>query len=435
MAASVKTPTTASKEPKRACRNYARNGTCSYGDACKFLHTTTGAAKKEKKAESKQGDVVKKFCKIHKSNTHNTLDCDVYIAHKAEKKARQQAASAMMFGHRDFYSLQHVTLMYTTKEHTKTAAHFKAGEGGDDFTPTKTRWVTDCGATMHATTSAEGCTDIQQCRVQVFGLGEPFTCSQKGVKCLVVKNSETGETQLLKLQNVLISESFPANIVSEVVALEQNCYGTKSNKGTRWRRADGSWLYDALPGPGRLHYLVLAEPVAQGGSLKRKRSEAMFQATDTPAKAAKTILTAKQNLKLLQIGHLSLAHLSFPSVAKALNLTLPPELPPCIACDSAKPKYITHDKVAVKRATRRAMGFATDWKGPLQVESPEGFKGFFIFVCLFTGMLFYRPAKSQSEFEEIWFNMVAMIEAKEGREKVISFLIADNNKAVLATKS
>ena len=137
--------------------------------------------------------------------------------------------------------------------------------------------------------------------------------------------------------------------------------------------------------------------------------------------------TAK-NLHMLLELHCSLGHRNFTDVAKKFGLTLPFPPPTCWACFIGKPRRITPDKVSTRNCTRVSEGIAADAKGPMMTTTPEGYKHFFILTCLFSRFVWVAFAKSLGEWEQIWPAFVKREEARAGKDRCVSFILADNHK-------
>ena len=81
----------------------------------------------------------------------------------------------------------------------------------------------------------------------------------------------------------------------------------------------------------------------------------------------------------------------------------------------AKPRRITHDVVSTRITTRPFEGFAADAKGPIATPTPEGYRFFFVVLCLFSTVLWTFLTKSQKSWIDIWRIFVNKIEAKAGK--------------------
>ena len=138
-------------------------------------------------------------------------------------------------------------------------------------------------------------------------------------------------------------------------------------------------------------------------------------------------ISAKKNLQLLLELHCAHDHWNFEDVASQYGLSLPSPRPVCWACLMAKPRRIAHDKVSTRQTERPLQGIAADAKGPFK-PTPEGFKYFFLLVCLYSSFYWVRLAKSQDEWKKIWPDFVKEAEAHTGKQQTISLIITDGHK-------
>jgi hypothetical protein len=141
----------------------------------------------------------------------------------------------------------------------------------------------------------------------------------------------------------------------------------------------------------------------------------------------KPLSTAK-NLQMLVELHCAHDHRNFDDVAKYYGLSVPSPRPQCWACLMAKPRHITPDKVSTRRTERVYQGFAADAKGPITTPTPEGYRYFFLIVCLFSSYYWTMLAKAQSEWKDIWPAFVKYAEAATGKAQTVSFIITDGHK-------
>jgi len=78
------------------------------------------------------------------------------------------------------------------------------------------------------------------------------------------------------------------------------------------------------------------------------------------------------------------------------------------------------------RATRRAEGFHSDFRGPYSVPTQHGELYLLTIIDDFSRRIFGFLVKSQSEWLEIWKAFVVRVEAEVGRPNCISWLLSDN---------
>ena len=138
-------------------------------------------------------------------------------------------------------------------------------------------------------------------------------------------------------------------------------------------------------------------------------------------------VNTKKNLELLLELHCSHGHRNFADIARQYGLSLPSPAPVCWACMQAKPRRITHDTVSTRITTRPFEGFAADAKGPIATPTPEGYRYFFVVLCLYSTVLWTFLTKSQASWIDIWRIFVNKIEAKAGKPRCVAFIITDSH--------
>ena len=126
--------------------------------------------------------------------------------------------------------------------------------------------------------------------------------------------------------------------------------------------------------------------------------------------------------------HCAMDHRNFQDICRQFGLSMPDPPPECWACNLAKPRMISHDKVSTRVVTRTYEGMAADAKGPMNTPTPEGFQYFFVIVCLYSFYHWVILARSQADWKDIWEVFVKRAEASSGKERCISFLITDGHK-------
>ena len=103
-------------------------------------------------------------------------------------------------------------------------------------------------------------------------------------------------------------------------------------------------------------------------------------------------------------------------------------LPACWSCLLSKPRLISHDKISTRKSTRPYQNIAADAKGPINVPTPEGYKYYFLLICLYSYHVWVVLAKSQKEWETIWPKFVARAQAESGRPNCIVTITTDGHK-------
>jgi hypothetical protein len=476
MNSSSKKPPNARKSNK-PCWGFSKQGTCRKGDACNFSHDTVTS-----NASNPQNSKKGKYCFLHEVTTHDTQECN---AVKRDPKLQEAYAEDIRRQKEAINSMEHVNAQDdATFDYFNCVHHMfvmpKPTKGRVD------KWCCDGGSTAFATYDRTRCTNIKSCKVLIAGPDaehKSFTCHEKGETDIVVTGPQ-GEAVKLHIVDVLISAHFPFHIFSEIEALRQGatCYkeqgkwtfynneqDTICTASQQLKASRNLALYFIDQHPG----LVMGEPKMKTVRFKddngsrdlyqhHQAHQAVLRTTrtvlqnSTPSssdisasnndtiqgpthisKASKTVATQKEllpristrknNASLLEL-HLTLGHRNFRALAKQFHLTLPDPVPQCWACLMSKPVAITPDKVSTKQATRPYEGLCADAKGPMTVSTPEGFRYFFVIICLFSKVHWVVLAKSQEEWVRIWPAFVRSVEARLGSERVVSYVVTDMHK-------
>ena len=90
--------------------------------------------------------------------------------------------------------------------------------------------------------------------------------------------------------------------------------------------------------------------------------------------------------------------------------------------------------MSTRQTSRPDEGFAADAKGPISTPTPEGYRYFFLIICLHSYRHWVVLAKAQSEWENIWPLFVKRAEAKAGKDRCVSFIITDGHRVHSAIK-
>ena len=137
--------------------------------------------------------------------------------------------------------------------------------------------------------------------------------------------------------------------------------------------------------------------------------------------SAKVALLAKSygggggnNQELLWKLHLRHGHRNFVEVARQYKLPIPKEIPACTSCVMGKSHLHPPLSDGFERATRRAEGFHSDFRGPFSTPTPQGHLYLLTIVDDHSRRIFGFLAKSQSEWMIIWPNFVLRVESEIG---------------------
>ena len=202
-----------------------------------------------------------------------------------------------------------------------------------------------------------------------------------------------------------------------------------------------AWRPREAPPRGPFRSFTAADQLALKGPLQAARAGQHSQnvgpehiappaAHVLPAPAAVTFkkLTTAKNLQMLLQLHCTYGHRHFSDVAKRFGLTLPITLPKCWSCLLSKPTLISHDKLSTRSSTRPYENMAADAKGPINTPTPEGYKYYFLLICLYSYHIWVILAKSPKDWETIWPKFVARVEAESGRAPCVASITTDGHK-------
>jgi hypothetical protein len=352
----------------------------------------------------------------------------------------------------------------TATETEEVTAHFLALTG----MPHVDLWCVDGASTTNATYDRDRCINLRPCRVKVLGpdSSSHFVVTEMGDVAVSVFDRDTGVVTVMLVTNVLVHANFPFHVLSEIIMYEKGCTAVKEA---------GSWQFYA-PGKrpifhasqqlltaggansnSKLYFLDGPDPsslpsspvsvlVAYSGNQEQRVPQQALQqqqqhcdvvqklvparaqpAAPVPATRKEPKINTSRNMEMLLELHCAHDHRNFRDIAAKYKLSLPIPAPECWACLMAKPKLITHDRVSTRQSTRPLADFAADAKGPMSTPTPEGYRYYFVIVCLFSSYHWVVLAKSQSEWKRIWPAFVKRIEAKTGSERSVASILTDGH--------
>lgn len=124
--------------------------------------------------------------------------------------------------------------------------------------------------------------------------------------------------------------------------------------------------------------------------------------------------------------HLRHGHRNFADICRQYDLQIPKPMPACTSCIMGKSHVHPHLSNGFERASRVAEGFHSDFRGPFNVPTPQGYLYFLSIIDDFSGRIFPFLTKSTDEWYGIWTKFVAQVEAERGRANVIAWILTDN---------
>src|SRR3954467_14666287 len=150
--------------------------------------------------------------------------------------------------------------------------------------------------------------------------------------------------------------------------------------------------------------------------------EAQSAQTTLLAKSCPGAASAQDTLWKLHLRH---GHRNFADLARQYGLTLPKSMPACTSCVMGKSHQHPPISSGFERATRKAEGFHSDFRGPFSTATPQGYLYLLTITDDFTRRIFGFLCKSQAEWMDVWSKFVLRIEAELGRPNCISWILTD----------
>lgn len=433
---------------KALCKKYAVSGTCSFGDKCKFMH-----ANNTQQSEKETGAKPSLRCSHCKKRGHSENVCRSKLAGSSPPTtlvAETGVPSRAPTDHDGEAPVNPFVFMFTTKNmgpaECNPAEHILTSTGADlnicDQNPPNQEgvlhvcytdkahyahalsvkiepasgWILDSGATTCATNSEQDCHDIRTCNINVTAAGCNFNVSRIGT--IVIKASDTnGIERDLTITDCLISDKFPYKLL----AMQKF-----TNKGyVVTIIGDIMNLYNAT------HKIAfVANRDSESGlfflrqAIRRQKEK---HAPDAEMLLAKTRAGCPSNASSeLWKLHLRHGHRNFTDVCRQYGLPIPKNLPTCTSCVMGKSHQHSHFTGGYDRATRKAQGFHSDFRGPFSTETPSGAKYLLTITDDYSRRIFAFLCKSQSEWLDIWTRFVLRVEAEIGHPNCISWLLSDN---------
>ena len=270
-------------------------------------------------------------------------------------------------------------------------------------------WVMDSGATCNATFDETDCSDVRNCQVKVNAAGCSFTVQRMGTAKIDALD-EKGRLQKLSLSNCLISPQFPFKLLSLNTLTRNGHLITTDEQKMRITN--------------KVNDIVLLAPRDPVTKLY------VLQEAVRPKAVSPQVLLAKSypgtsNSNLLWKMHLRHGHRNFGDVARQYGIPLPKVLPACTSCVMGKSHLHPPLSSGFERATRKAEGFHSDFRGPFSIPTPQGYLYLLTITDDFTRRIFGFLCKSQSEWMDVWSKFVLRIEAELGRPNCISWILTD----------
>ena len=123
--------------------------------------------------------------------------------------------------------------------------------------------------------------------------------------------------------------------------------------------------------------------------------------------------------------HLKYGHRNFLELSKAYKIVMPKGLA-CTSCIMGKSHVQPHYTGDTPRASRRAEGFHSDFRGPFATPTPSGDLYLLTITDDYSKRIFSYLVKSHTEWFDKWRQFVARVEAELGQANCIAWLLTDN---------
>jgi hypothetical protein len=395
------TPSTTPVNQKVRCHQFARFGNCRFGSNCKFQHVATPAQSTPSPAPGgKTNNKVK--CAFCWSNGHVAQDCRKRL-NQLSSLSTPAAATTTAASEVPAAFIAQLNLEEDKGDKDPFAMVLTLSDGNNIA-----NWVLDSGATSHATFDEADCVDVHDCDVKVTAAGSTFTVQRMGT-AKVQALDEKGQPQLLSLSRCLISSQFPYKLLSLQRFTKKGHMVTMDNNQVRISNKVNDIVLLGVRDP--TSHLFLLQEAARAG---------------TQALLAKSYHGITTDQDLLWKLHLRHGHRNFSDVARQYGLPMPKTPPACTSCIMGKSHVQPPLSSGFERATRKAEGFHSDFRGPFSTPTPQGQLYLLTITDDFSRRIFGFLCKSQSEWMEIWSKFVLRVEAEIGRPNCISWILTDN---------
>lgn len=395
---------------KQYCFRFAKHGSCSSGDKCKFLHSSRPGDKPNVSSETTPARLNAQ-CRYCHYKGHTVEEC--------RKLQSRNSKAALALATQDGPSSASPT---PGSADVSDPFVFVFSIDNKDTQPRD--WVLDSGATASATHNADDCVDIQPCHVNVTAAGCSFVVQQKGTAVIFAKD-KSGQTKKILIKNCLISEKFPYKLLALQTFAKKGFSILMEGDGVSIFHPTSDLAMIARRDPAsKLYFLTLGDPNAC------KNKEIALITPRAAAGAGKALIAkcyaGAVGGDLLWKLHLRHGHRNFQDICRQYSLPMPKDVPACTSCVMGKSHVYPHLSSGFTRATRPAEGFHSDFRGPFSQATPQGHWYLLTIIDDFSRRIFAFLVKSQSEWFEIWQKFVLRIESELGKQQCIAWLLSDN---------
>ena len=192
--------------------------------------------------------------------------------------------------------------------------------------------------------------------------------------------------------------------------------------------------YNITSRPNISHFETSESPFRLSGDLQHWEltpPHAEAEATDTAADAQVCAATSDFSMPSpeLLLWHVRLGHRNFQDVARLIGAKLPAKPVFCSSCVQGKgTRYhlSKHRKTPLHEAPRPGYMLHTDIKGPFSTNTRGGNRFLIVHVDDYSRKVFITMERTMSVYFERFKDLVRMLEAEFGRDKVVAQVLADS---------
>lgn len=427
---SVNSSSSAPKE-KPYCIKFSKLGVCSYGDKCKFYHSSQQRTSVGPTRGQGGGGPPE-----NRSATHSLQECSychnkghtIDVCRKRAARNNLSTPISLSVTSEDKEPATPITAPTTEEPRDPFAGLpseydpycFVALNGGEDGSVKPAGWVFDSGATCCATFDQTDCVDVVPCNIKVTAAGCVFDVLFKGTAVIEALDKK-GASKTILINDCLISDKFPFKLLALQTFVKKGytvlmeggtiAISNKANDVALWAKVD----------PTSQLYFLQEEKKARFGV-----TSLGAQCGGVPNLLLAKSYSAATGGDLLWTLHLRHGHKNFPDVCRQYGLPIPKTIPACSSCVMGKSHVHPHLSSGFTRAKRPAEGFHSDFRGPFSCATPYGQLYLLTLIDDCSRRIFAFLVKSQSEWFDIWTKFVTRVEAEFGRSNVISWLLSDN---------
>jgi hypothetical protein len=399
----ISRPSPQQAKEQRYCYRFAKNGSCTFGDKCRFYHSTSSPPVP---TPPKAASTPARQCSYCHFKGHTIEEC--------RKRAKNNKTTLVSISDEkeEPLSLRH------EEEETQTDESFVFVFTVGSLNSKPKGWIFDSGATRSATFDASDCIGIKDCDIMVTAAGCSFKVKQIGTAIIPVAD-DSGVTQTIQVRNCLISEKFPVKLLALQSFAKRGNSVVMKDKTIHISNPSKNFVIVAHKDPGSKLFFLQEKT---GDSLLRMGQNVVSKPERSLLAKSYSALGGDTLWKL----HLRHGHRNFDDICRQYGIPAPKIKPVCTSCVMGKAHLHPHISSGFVRASRPAEGFHSDFRGPFSTPTPFGHVYLLTIIDDFSRRIFPFLVKSQTEWYDIWPKFVTRVEAEFGKANCISWLLSDN---------